>query len=389
MNVLHFSSLGRNPETTQPQAGGPSTDGQNINEAYLPDGGIFLPQLPDFTSEVVSVTEEERFNSKRGIITESLVEMSDGTLYPVVVGNPSKKQLRSDTAIVFTTAWLTSTKGHNRYNMMRMMKIGYPTIMIGPEGEETNHNISLAKRVELAATTSLFKISHDMNRVLDEVMPDLNVRQDEIITLGESRGAMEAPGFNVAQYTPNRRAVYGDHTSPCFARPPHLSELPGGLVQLTKEVKALGSLALQLPFQSRGRHYSGTVHKNLEYYLKEPFKVPQIMSGQAGTLARAAREDTPLHIRVFTGDNWSQKDEWKDIYDGRDHVNVEAVHGLHLNIADAETLDNITLRLNTLTETRGLDGDFKAIDFKPIIALHSYTNRKRRAAAESNLQAVA
>lgn len=345
--------------------------------------------LPEFETEVIDVSLRENYQNRRGDISEFLAEMSDGTFYPVVVGTPKKDKTVSDTAVVFTTAWLTSTKGHNRRTLMHMLEAGYPTIMIGPEGEETNHDISLKDRIKLAANTSLYGISHDMNRILDEVMPALDVRQNEIITLGESRGAMEATGLNVPLYSLDRKAVYGDHIAPCFARQPQLKELGGVLAQLGREAPVLGKLALQIPFQPRGRHYVETIHKNPEYYFKELLKIPKLMSGQAGELAKAARAETPMHIRMYGNDRWSQVEEWEEIYAGRKNVELEVCNGFHLNIADGNNLDNIELRLSAIAEARGFDGSFDKVDFSPITALYKQTRKSAEPETDRPLKIAA
>ncbi len=359
---------------------------QEIINDQLTSGGIeevpsfgqndMLPtdsSLPHFQAEVVACSLGELISNRRGSIQEYLFEMSDGTTYPAVVGRPYLGMTRSDTAVVFTNAWLTSTKGHNRRTLLRMMETGYPVIMIGTEDEEKNPRQAIDKRLKSAATGNLFKSSHDINRVLDYILPTVDVRQDEIITLGESRGAMKAAAFNVEQYSGPRQVVYADLTAPCFARAPHLAEVPQGLFQLAKEATVLGRLGLQLVLQPRGRHYIGTVRRDPEYYARELCKLPNLLSGQAGKLACATRDTTPMHIRLFKNDSWSQHEEWSKIYGNRPMVYLERTKGTHLDIAGSETLDNIELRLRALSEARGFSGSFQSVDFKPIIALHSYT----------------
>jgi len=271
-----------------------------------------------------------------------------------------------------------------------MLDLGYPVTMIGPESEITNYSVPILERFKQAATCSLSKIAHDMNRGLDAIMPEVDVRQDALIVIGESRGAIEAPGFNNEQYSPERSAVYCDITAPTFARRPHILEMPGAAMQLGREIPELGSLALKLPLEARGRHYAGTIHKNAEYYAKAPFAIPQLMSGEAGKLAIAARPDTPMHVRIFTGDGWSQPDEWRAIYedkdrDGNEPVYIEMAKGPHLSIARRSTLDNIGLRLDALAEARGIDGDFDRVDFKTITALHTIARSQKQKSNVSKL----
>jgi hypothetical protein len=335
--------------------------------------GVFLSEattLPSFDTQLKTLTSKANDKiTPYGTLRREIATMDDGEVYPVVIGTPREKDTISDTAIVYSTAWLTSTRGHNMHTMLRMMDLGYPTIMIGPEGELRNPELARQDRISRARSISLPKVVYDMNRILDVKLAQENVRETEIITLGESRGAMTGFGFDVAHYSGQRRVAYGDLTAPCFARSPKLQELPGIVSQLIPEAMTLGSLALQL-FGNRLLHYSGTLHRDPEYYGKELLKVITLMSGQAGELAKASRPETPLHIKVFTGDSWSQAKEWDTILADRPHVKIEPSRGYHLDIAKPSTLRNIQRRLHVLAEYRGFEGSFDTVDFHEVLQAH-------------------
>lgn len=344
---------------------------------YAPpiEGGIFLPA---FEHELIDLTPQTIVgNTKHGYLTKQIARFEDGFQYPVISGVPN--EVRSDTAAVMTTAWLTSTKGHNLRTLMRMMKVGYETILIGPEGEEKNEDLSFLERFNLAFSSTQFRIAYDMNRIVDKKLSESDLRPDRIVTLGESRGAMLERGFDVPAYSGSRRVGYRDVTAPCFARPPKLKELPGVALQLIPEARTLGRLAFELVGQPRLWHYRATMHRDPEYYAKEVFKIPQLLSGDAGTLKKASR-DTPGHIRIFKDDGWSQASEWLELHLDDEHVYIEVTHGCHLDIARDDTLNNIELRFQALAEARGFDGEFdkNTIDFDVITALHRTVQKGRR-----------
>ena len=320
---------------------------------------------------------------KHGQLNHELAIMEDGDAYPITTATP--KHSRSDTAIVFTTAWLTSTRGHNRHTMLRLMQLGYPVIMIGPEGEVRSPELTRKERFEHALHSDMYKIVHDMNRILDAKLPAEKLRENEIIVLGESRAAMTGFGLDVPQFSGRRRAAYTDLTAPCFARPPKLEELPDIALQLVPEGLTLVKLGFKL-FGKRLRHYGATLHDDPEYYFKELLKVPQLMSGKAGSLAMATRVETPTHIRDFTKDGWSQTDEWPDMLGHKHTSRIELAHGYHLDIADPATLRNQEHRLDALAEARGFDGSFDGIGFNAIMEAHLIRQNRSRPVGKTVLR---
>lgn len=293
---------------------------------------------------------------RSGTVLRETACMDDGTQYPVVTGLP--KTSRSDTAVVFTTAWLTSTKGHNMRTLLRILKQGHTALMIGPEGEAANPELSFMHKLNQARTITLGKTACDMNTVVDHKLSQNPVRQDGYIGLGESRGAMIGMGLN--------KLIYADFTAPCFYRPPKIHELPTVAGQLVPEIATLGKLAVNLVRPSR-QHYYATLHTNPEYYVHEILKIKMLLSGQAGKLALSQSDDIPMHIRLYKNDGWSQIDEWEAFGKERELTRVETVHGYHLDIARADTLDNITKRLAEITQQRGYDGSYENVDFSQVL----------------------
>lgn len=313
-------------------------------------------------NQVAKIHQQPAEDSRYGLVDRKTYEMDDGTLYPVLAGAP--EMARSDTAVVFTTAWLTSTRGHNMRTFLTMMKHGYPVVMIGPEGEEQNHNHTTAQRFKHALSNSLAKVSDDMNQISSHRLASMDAEPDQVIGIGESRGAMTGLGLD--------NLAYGDFTAPCFPRKANLKEIPGVLLQLAPEAKTLASLGAKLLREPHVKHYPATLHRSPEYYAKELLKVPQLWSGQAGELAENIDTETPMHVRIFKNDGWSQAEVWQKLFANHSNVHLELTDGYHLDIANKSTLHNITARLDLLAESRGLDGDFAKVDFQPIITHHAH-----------------
>ena len=328
-------------------------------------GGIFLPE---FDAEVIDIRSTNQLHLQAGEICFQNATFDDGSIYPILVATP--KQLRSDAALVSTTAWMTSTKGHNRLTMEETMRLGYKHIMIGPEGEVQNNRLNAVERFKLAQVTGLPRTAYNINRILDHVIrSEDSIRPNEIIALGESRGAMIGFGLGAQQYSGDRRVAYGDLTAPCFPRAAKLHELPGVVAQLAPEAMTLGKLAVR-HLGPKLRHYPATLQKDPEYYLQSLLTIKHLLNGDAGKLAKALPKDVPLHIRVFNKDSWSQGKTWESVFAGFHNVAIEYENGCHLDIAHPGTLKNIGKRLTVLASERGFDGNFDSVDFANVLAAH-------------------
>lgn len=327
--------------------------------------------LPDESAELSRLDHKTDGICGDNAIKVETAVMDDGTKYPVLTGYP--RNPISDTAIVFTTAWMTSTHGHNKQKTFkRMLEIGYPTIMIGPEGQLRSENKSRHERFKGAGDYTLYRNAHNMNRILDEKLPREKVQgrplnEQEVIVLGESRGAITGAGFDVEKYSGSRRMAYGDLTAPVFPEKVVLHEWPGILSQLPGEAAALGKLGIKLAIGKQLGDYRGTVHADWEYYLKELPKVRTFVDGAAGIMARAMRHDTPMHVRTFKDDRWSRAGKWEEIYAGRP-VHLEKARGFHLDIAQPHTLDRISARLGVIAAERGFDGSFEKVNIPSILS---------------------
>lgn len=319
-------------------------------------GGFSLPQ---FDNQVEIIRSTQAIDCPHGTLRNEIVEMCDGSIYPLIVGKP--RNPKSDTAVTGTTAWLTHTRGHNMRTIRRMMKLGYPVVMVGSESEITNENMSVKDRFLLAMNNDLFKVSHDINQIVDVVLPKIDVRTDAKIGIGESRGGMLATGL--------KDLAYADLTDPCFARAPKTQELPRVAAQLMPEAWTLAKNGLKLALKPHGKFYHQTLHKNPEYYAKEIFNIPKLLSGQAGILAKILLESNPsinMRVKIFKGSGWAQYRDWLGIYADYPGVFVERSNGYHLDIARDDTLKGISSRLTNLKDQRGFDGSFDDIDYAQV-----------------------
>lgn len=329
--------------------------------------GIFLPE---FDAEVIDIRPTNQIHLRAGDIRFQHVTFDDESIYPVLIASP--RHLRSDTAIVSTTAWMTSTKGHNRLTMEETMRLGYKHIMIGPEGELQSSKLSLIERLKLSNQTNLLRTAYNMNRILDHALrAEDKIRPQEIIAIGESRGAMAGFGLGTKQYSGDRSLVYGDFTAPCFPRAAKAHELPGVVAQLVPEALTLGKLGLKF-LGPKLHHYPATLHTDPEYYLQSLSTIKHLLSGDAGKLAQTMPKDTPLHVQVFNRDSWSQGRTWEEVFEDFENITIEYEKGRHLDIAHPKTLQNIGKRLTALAAMREFDGNFDKVSFDAVREAHKH-----------------
>ncbi len=346
-----------------------SSPGSHIEQATvtplrpLPEGVFFTgEEIPEelLGADIEKVDLIYAKEHPRGLITREAVTFQDGTTYPVTTGMPAHQ--RSDTAIVFKTAWLTSSKGgHNMHTFLAMLQLGYPVIMVGSVGEIVNEDLSLSERLTQASRVTLPKIAHDVNRIADLKTKQLGLREDARIGIGESQGA--GVGFGL------EKLVYGDYVAPPFKRPIEGSELLDVCRQAIIEPFALCGVALKrvLARDRALKHYAATFYTDPEHILKELFKIPAFLDGQAGGLLATMEEDTPIHLRALRKDGWGQVHEYERVIARRPRSRFELVGGRHVNIGDPRTLGNLVIRLDELATERGPKGSFDDVDFHAVL----------------------
>jgi hypothetical protein len=332
-----------------------------LPEHPLREGAFVLDEeIAPALLEVPTIVSHETYMHKRGAITREGIVFTDGTLYPVTSGIPT--HLRSDTAVVFKTAWLTtSSGGHNMRIFLKMLDLGYPVIMVGPVGEIPNPELSRKERFVHAKKVSMPQIAHHIDCIAALKLAGHGLRENEIINIGESQGA--GVGFGV------RNKKYGDYVGAPYNREIASHEVFSAVKQLLLEPASLGKIAIQ-KILGRDRalfHYLHTFHTRPEQYAIELFKIPMFFSGQAGRLLASMDQNIPVHYRALNQDGWGQPAEYERAILSRPNARFERVDGTHLDLAKSETLGNLAIRLNTLADLRGVDGAFEDVDFESVL----------------------
>lgn len=343
---------------------------ENSQSMPLENGAFLLPW--QFDTEVVPEVSGDikpPFRDfYRGNIWTEVVYMSDGTPYEVVVGEPIKRI--TDTPVVFTTAWFTSVEGHNKHTLQKVLELGYPAVLVGPEGGYKPDHVKLKEARRQAKEISLPRSAHNMAQILGYTQPRYHHDEKQLITIGESRGAMVGMGIIPYAAQNDKEVIYSDYVAPCFAEGIEWHELVKLRGQLPHE---LGSLAVAFAEISVKRlvHLPGTINPRTHYLLHAAHTWEALSNGDAGALARYIPEDQPLQITAFRGDLAGQLKVWRDdIFSEHNQVHISEARGGHLTIANSRTLNKILGRLAALGEQLQegripAEFDFSKIHLKP------------------------
>lgn len=332
---------------------------------------IFKDTIQDFYHDKANPAEASHGHQFWRDVVEVGLDYDSAREYSVVVATPQYQQV--DQPIVFTTALLTGTRGHNFNTAIHLLDLGFPLIMIGPEGEQRSKKC-LAKQISNARNSSLPQTAHNTHEILDAISSNYNTASykmfddKNIIVIGESRGAMIGMGMPAYANEHNRKVIYSDLTAPCFPEPIRygVKSLFDIYKQGRAEVTALKGLSKTLGLK-RIAHYPSTLNFRPSYLMQALGSVPALLNGDSGLMAKHAPPNTPMHIKVFNNDYWSQPDNWKLIFKDRPEVSIKQIDGAHLTIAARETLNHIENRLiNLKLELRRTGGDVSKIDFSKV-----------------------
>ena len=283
-------------------------------------------------SELIEGVGELR---RMGIVTEK------GYAYSTLIGIPEHQQ--SNVPVIGTSAWFTSTEGHNEHTVRNMMRAGNIVMFVGAEGSYEPENKPRPKGpITLAdSAAAVLNFSHHLGNELGSEGHDVDTVQR--IVIGESRGAMVAMGLAALADEYNQEIILSDLTAPCLPRPMRLRDIKELALQLGEEPKELFKLFGRLTL-ARLIHYPGTLDLSI-YSLKHQIAIGfALFSGEAGALARKIPIDTLMHITVFNKDFASMEHEWRAIFAGHSNYRITPLSGSHLTLADPETLQFILFR---------------------------------------------
>lgn len=302
------------------------------------------------------------------VFTDGVV-MDDGFSYATVVGIPH--DAATDLVIGLTSAWWTSSRGHNRRTVEHFMRLGIPTVFVGAEGSYRPSKAELPHEIDAAEhKISLARSAHNTHVAFDAVSNQgLNrvVDTSNMILLGESRGAMVGKGILWLADQHERNIVYGDLTAPCFPEKFELHTIKDLLKQAYGERAALATLASTLTFK-RLIHYPATIDLHPESVCANLATWWPLFSGDAGIMGRNVPAMQALHVTTFKDDLVSMPNVWREIYANHPLVRIKEIDGAHLTIAHPKTMEHLERRIFALLRevdrtqsTNSADIDFSRV----------------------------
>jgi hypothetical protein len=284
-----------------------------------------------------------------GTLHNDAAVMKDGTAYAVLRAVPHEPI--TDIVIGLTPAWWTSTRGHNRHTIEHFMRLGVPGIAIGIEGSYRGApQETVLQEINGLRQHSLLRSSHHMHRILDAIESKhetLSVHTQDMILLGESRGAMIGKGILGLASEYDRNIPYADLTAPCFPEKFSITKTPNLVKQIAYEplefIKMFGSISLRSLI-----HYPASIDLHPRAIANNIAIGPALFSGDAGLLAGSIPLEQNMHITTFHDDFASMPDAWEDIYEEHQNVRIKRIEGAHLTIAHSRTLEYIDRRIFAL-----------------------------------------
>lgn len=277
-----------------------------------------------------------------GILRRFGVTTRLGYRYSVLAGTPHKQE--SDVLMAATTAWGTSTEGHNEHTARALMRAGNHVIVVGAEGSfhgdsQPTGPITLADSA--AATLAITRKAGLNNDVLAK----------ERYIIGESRGGMVGLGIVALASDFDQDVIFADLTAPCLPRKvtfEEVGELSGQIFTEPRELFKLGGrIALRTLW-----HYPSTLDPNFGSLKHQAMIGFALFSGEAGELGKKTDPGTFMHITTFEKDFASMEDEWREIFKYHPRTAVRPLRGGHLTLADPETQAFILARNATFIAAR-------------------------------------
>ncbi len=318
----------------------------DANMTINPEASLYVPESR-VHSYRQNVAEPVRHAS--GTIVTDGVVMDDGFAYAVVAGIP--RDAITGLSIGLTSAWWTSSRGHNRRTVEHFMRLGIPTVFVGAEASYRPSKGEMPESVDPDEHhVSLARSAHNTNAIFDSIANEgLNrsVDTQNMILLGESRGAMVGKGILWLAKQHDRNIVYGDLTAPCFPEKFELHTVKDLLKQIYGERAALATLASTLTMK-RLIHYPATIDLHPDSVCANLATWWPLFSGDAGIMGRSVPKMQALHVTTFKDDLVSMPDVWREIYANHPLVRIKEIDGAHLTIAHPKTMEHLERRIFAL-----------------------------------------
>lgn len=334
--------------------GGAQIEKIAVDDGRYEDVPFFYPEITD--SEMAKNGSVFSIEGLRvGGFEAYSVQTSDGVDRTARVYTPDDiYRSRDDLVVHADTAWFTTITGHNHHVMSEIMqRTGLPVVIVG--GEHGTNGLGypadalrLPRTILQSTKISLAKSAESSQLITGHLLDEYSLSRN-IINVGESRGAMLAPGHFPYAEAHGNRIVYTDTTAPCV--PDRLLSRSGDIMRLagwpSREV--LGTLAIGLESKRQqvlGRQL-GTVALNPNFNISNLIGVgPALFSGEAGEFTKWVPRQAGIHIATFDNDTVSRPDRWKELYKDHPNVSIITLHGTHMTLAHSDVLRHIVDRIN-------------------------------------------
>jgi hypothetical protein len=342
-----------------------------------------------FLNPVVDCEDREYERTKHGVTDRQIMTLEQGNRLEVVQGTPAHQ--RSEIPVVMTTALGTSIYGHNWHTMLSLMDLGYPVVMVGPNGGNAKLPKSPKQALQIAknmASISLEGIAVNIHNILDETDRRDKYKVGDIMYTGESQGHMALlAGAALAGYF-GRTVAYADGIAGCFPTrrrdlKEHLSLLPETL----KQTSILGKISLGMSAR-HAAEMPRTINPNPYFLAHVVASIPALVSGSAGDFARQLDSNVKLKKTLFVGDTWCNTRGWMHIFNPEDfpYVDIDLVPGNHMTIVTKGVQDAREARFRALRdEMETTHGDQSAVDWKHVMQAGQSALRGKLSLVNSSL----
>lgn len=303
-------------------------------------------------SQITEIEEIKKPESTRdGEIRRVGFRTEAGYAYSSLIGVPFNPT--NEIPVMFTSAWLTSTEGHNEHTARNLMRLGNMVMLVGAEGSWhnaghrfTKPNISLSGSAAAMLNFTDY-ISHEYKYIID---------RHKRLLIGESRGAMVGMGALALDKYFNQEIKFADLTAPCFPRKFKARDSLLLASQVLQEPVSTFKFINRLTL-SKLIHSPSTLDLNLYSFGHQVAIGPALFSGEAGEMASKIDKDKMIHITCFNNDKASMLKHWKRIFKDYSNVHIVPLEGGHLSLADPETLAYILGRNTAFQELNTEKGD--------------------------------
>src|SRR5690606_24814622 len=186
----------------------------------------------------------------------------------------------TDVPIIATSAWVTSTEGHNEHTMRKFMEAGNNVIFVGAEGSwRPDRFVKPVKPITLAGSAGAVLnfanvIAGNYKYLMDPVNRTVS---------GESRGAMVGMGLLALDDLFSQRVLFADPTAPCLPSRIKTGDIALLAAQLSHEPASTARLVAKLTLKRLIRYQS--IPDLNPYSIAHHFAIaPALFSGEAGDL---------------------------------------------------------------------------------------------------------